>query len=51
MKKLVLLFCSCLLFISCNNDKKTEKEGNSDVAIQEVSYASFGEKITDEGTL
>lgn len=51
MKKLVLLFCSCLLIVSCNNDKKTEKEGNSDVAIQEVSYASFGEKITDDGTL
>ena len=26
MKKLVLVFCSCLLIVSCNNDKKTEKE-------------------------
>lgn len=51
MKKLVLLFCSSLLVLSCNNDKKTEKEETSDLAIQEVSYASFGEKITDEGTL
>ena len=49
MKKLTLLLCSLLLIVSCNNDKKTDKVESPDLALEEVTYASFGEKITDEG--
>lgn len=49
MKKLILLLCSFFLMVSCNNDKKTDKEESSELAIEEVTYASFGEEITDEG--
>lgn len=51
MKKLVLLFCSLFFMVSCNNDKKTENDDSSDLAIEEFTYASFGEKITDEGVI
>ena len=51
MKKVVAIFCISLLIISCKSDKNSEKDVAKDIAIQEVNYAPFGEKITDEGVL
>ncbi|TCP28418.1 uncharacterized protein DUF4920 [Tenacibaculum skagerrakense] len=49
MKNLLILFCGLFLaLISCKSEKKetpTEKE------TIEVTYASFGEKISEEGAL
>jgi len=55
MKKLVVLCSITFLLIACNSSEKKEKE----IALEEtevvtttkIDYASFGEKITDEGAL
>ena len=50
MKKSILMFTAVLLMVSCNNSKKNET-ASIETEIQEVTYASFGAKITDEGVL
>lgn len=51
MKNLVVLFCLSLLIISCKTDKNSEKEAVKEIAMQEVTYAPFGDKITADGAL
>lgn len=53
MKKLVLLFSIVLLLIACKSENKETKNSDlTEVKTEvEVTYASFGEKITDENML
>ncbi len=53
MKKIVVLLCITFLLVACKTDKNTDKTEDiaENVTEQEVEYASFGEKITDEGAL
>ena len=50
MKKSIFMFIAVLLMVSCNNSKKNET-ASVETEIQEVTYASFGAKITAEGVL
>ena len=50
MKKLIFMFTAVLLMVSCNNSKKNET-ASVETEIQEVTYASFGAKITAEDVL
>jgi len=53
VRKIALLFCIPFLIFACKTDTKAEK--NTDVieetVKEEVAYASFGDKITDENVL
>ena len=53
MKKIILLFSIPLLLIACKSEnKETENSDLTEVKTEvEVTYASFGEKITDENVL
>jgi len=50
MKKLIVLLSIPFLLFSCKSETKSEKQENAtkDVVKQEIAYASFGNKITDE---
>jgi hypothetical protein len=50
MKKLIFIFSLTLLMVSCNNSKKNET-ASVEAETQEVTYASFGDKIDDKGVL
>ena len=53
MKKIALLLSIPLLLFACKSD--TKSDSNADVVEEtvkeEIAYASFGEKITDENVL
>ncbi len=53
MKKLVVLLSIPFLLFSCKSENKSEKQEASakEVAKQEIAYASFGDKITDENVI
>lgn len=53
MKKLILLLSISIVLFACKTeDKETKNAESSDVKTEvEVTYASFGEKITDENVL
>lgn len=50
MKKLIFIFSISLLIVSCNNSKKNET-ASVEAETQEITYASFGDKIDDKGVL
>ena len=49
MKKLVVLFSIPLLLLACKSETKSEKQ--EEIVKQEIAYASFGDKITDENVI
>ncbi|MCF6308057.1 MAG: DUF4920 domain-containing protein [Flavobacteriaceae bacterium] len=49
MKKLVVLFSIPLLLLACKSETKSEK--HEEIVKQEIAYASFGDKITDENVI
>ncbi len=49
MKKITLLICMAIVLIACKSETKTEQP--TEPTAKEISYASFGEKITDEAVL
>ena len=53
MKKLIILLSIPLVLVACKSENKTEKQADvvEEVVKQEIAYASFGEKITDENVL
>ncbi len=53
MKKLIVLLSIPFVLVACKSENKTEKQADvvEEVVKQEIAYASFGEKITDENVL
>ena len=53
MKKFTLLLSIPLFLFACKSDNKSENNEAvvSEVVKQEIAYASFGDKITDENVL
>ncbi len=53
MKKLIILLSIPFVLVACKSENKTEKQADvvEEVVKQEIAYASFGEKITDENVL
>ena len=53
MKKIALLICIPVLMFACKSDPKMDdnKEVVEEVVKEEIAYASFGDKITDENVL
>ncbi len=49
MKKLIVLFSIPLLLLACKSETKSEKQ--EEIVKQEIAYASFGDKITDENVI
>ncbi|PHS68410.1 MAG: DUF4920 domain-containing protein [Flavobacterium sp.] len=49
MKKLVVLFSIPFLLFACKSETKSEKQ--EEIVKQEIAYASFGDKITDENVI
>ncbi len=53
MKKIALLFCILVLLFSCKSETKSEnnKDLVEETVKEQIAYASFGKKITDENVL
>jgi len=53
VKKIALLFCILVLLFSCKSETKSEnnKDLVEETVKEQIAYASFGKKITDENVL
>jgi len=47
MKKISLILCCLFIIVAC----KKEKENTNEIKKENIAYASFGKKITDENTI